>query len=172
MLRVPSSLDADTVQPASSTEIVEFNEDISVEAASESRTAKAIAFKIRAVEHMAVNNKAELKALIDQDLIIDLDGSGSLQEAGFGILKSWVGKLLGKYKTHYYGQEKVRLGIVLFGNGVIMPDGKTVSPAMDSQSLIGDKSTVSTPVATLPFNNGFANMAQASLESFGIIRNH
>ena len=66
MLRVPSSLDADTVQPASSTEIVEFNEDISVEAASESRTAEAIALKIRAVEYMAVNNKAELKVLIEE----------------------------------------------------------------------------------------------------------
>ena len=62
----PSSLDADTVQPASSTEIVEFNEDISVEAASESRTAEAIALKIRAVEYMAVNNKAELKVLIEE----------------------------------------------------------------------------------------------------------
>ena len=61
-----SSLDADTVQPASSTEIVEFNEDISVEAASESRTAEAIALKIRAVEYMAVNNKAELKVLIEE----------------------------------------------------------------------------------------------------------
>ena len=51
---------------SSSTEIVEFNEDISVEAASESRTAEAIALKIRAVEYMAVDNKAELKILIDE----------------------------------------------------------------------------------------------------------
>ena len=51
---------------ASSTEIVEFNEDISVEAASESRTSEAIALKIRAVEYMAVNNKAELKVLIEE----------------------------------------------------------------------------------------------------------
>ena len=44
------SLDADTVQPASTTEIVEFTEVISDEATTEIRTAAAIAFKIRAVD--------------------------------------------------------------------------------------------------------------------------
>ena len=43
------SLDADTVQLASTTEIVEFTEVISDEATTEIRTAAAIAFKIRAV---------------------------------------------------------------------------------------------------------------------------
>ena len=61
-----SSLDTITVQLAGTTEIVEFSEVISVEAATETRTAAAIAFKIRAVEYMAVNNKAELKALIEE----------------------------------------------------------------------------------------------------------
>ena len=61
-----SSLDAITVQLAGTTEIIEFSEVISVEAATETRTAAAIAFKIRAVEYMAVNNKAELKVLIEE----------------------------------------------------------------------------------------------------------
>jgi len=105
--------------------------------------------------------KGDEVCIADQDLIIALDGSGSLQEAGFSILKSWVGKLLGKYQTVYYGQEKVRLGIVLFGNGVIMPDGKTVSPAINSQSLTSDAAAVAQVVKELPFKKGFTNMAQA-----------
>ena len=60
------SFDADTVQPASTTEIVEFTEVISDEATTEIRTAAAIAFKIRAVEYMAVSNKVDLKALIEE----------------------------------------------------------------------------------------------------------
>ena len=44
---------------------------------------------------------------------------------------------------------------------VIMLDGKTVSLAINSQSLTGDKSRASTAVATLPFKKGFANMVQA-----------
>ena len=60
------SLDADTVQLASTTEIVEFTEVISDEATTEIRTAAAIAFKIRAVEYMAVSNKVDLKALIEE----------------------------------------------------------------------------------------------------------
>jgi len=99
--------------------------------------------------------------IADQDLIIAIDGSGSLQEAGFGILKSWVNSLLGRYKTEYYGQDKVRLGIVLFGNGVVMSDGKTVSPAINSQPLTGDSAAVVKAVNDLPFKKGFTNMAQA-----------
>ena len=60
-----NSLEADTIKLATSTDIAKLNEDISAEVASETRTAEAIALKIRAVEHMAVNNKAELKVLID-----------------------------------------------------------------------------------------------------------
>ena len=41
---------------------------------------------------------------------------------------------------------------------VIMLDGKTVAPAINSQSLTGDKSAVPTAVATLPFKKGFTNM--------------
>ena len=42
-----------------------------------------------------------------------------------------------------------------------MPDGNAVSLAINSQSLSGDKSMVSTVVAILPFKKGFTNMAQA-----------
>jgi hypothetical protein len=40
----------------------------------------------------------------------------------------------------------VKIGIVLFGNGVIMPDGKTVSPAILSQPLTFDLLAIETIV--------------------------
>jgi hypothetical protein len=96
-----------------------------------------------------------------QDLIIAIDGSGSLQEGGFKILIGYVAKLLERYETEYFGSEAMKLGIILFGNGVIMPDGKTVSPAINAQKLTFDKAAVKSTVEGLPFKKGFTNMAQA-----------
>jgi len=94
-------------------------------------------------------------------LIIAVDGSGSLQESGFKILKGFVTELLKRYETEYFGERTVKLGVVLFGNGVIMPDGKTVSPAINAQKLTFDKDAVKGVVEGLPFKKGFTNMAQA-----------
>jgi len=99
--------------------------------------------------------------IANQDLVVAVDGSGSLRAAGFDILKKFVKKLLARYQTEYFGSEAVKIGIVLFGNGVIMPDGKTVSPAILSQPLTFDMDAVVTTVADLPFKKGFTNMAQA-----------
>jgi len=96
-----------------------------------------------------------------QDLIIAIDGSGSLQAGGFKKLTNWVGELLKRYTTEYYGDRTVKLGVVLFGNGIIMPDGKTVSPAINAQKLTFDMDAVKSTVAGLPFKKGFTNMAQA-----------
>jgi len=96
-----------------------------------------------------------------QDLIIAVDGSGSVQESGFKILKGYVKELLKRYETEYFGERAVKIGIVLFGNGVIMPDGKTVSPAINAQKLTFDKDAIGDVVEGLPFKKGFTNMAQA-----------
>jgi hypothetical protein len=96
-----------------------------------------------------------------QDLVVAVDGSGSVRASGFDILKKFVEKLLARYQTEYFGSEAVKIGIVLFGNGVIMPDGKTVSPAILSQPLTFDMNAVVTAVKDLPFKKGFTNMAQA-----------
>jgi hypothetical protein len=97
----------------------------------------------------------------NQDLVIAVDGSGSIREAGFDILKKFVETLLKRYETMYWGGEAVKIGIVLFGNGVIMPDGKSVSPAILSSPLTFDMEAVMTTVKGLPFKKGFTNMAQA-----------
>jgi uncharacterized protein YegL len=84
-----------------------------------------------------------------------------LQAKGFETLKKYVKTLLNRYQTQYYGEKTVKIGIVLFGNGVIMPDGKTVSPAISAQPLSSDLNEVITAVEGLPFKKGFTNMAQA-----------
>jgi hypothetical protein len=96
-----------------------------------------------------------------QDLVVAIDGSGSVKSGGFEIMKKFVKKLLSRYQTEYWGNEAVKLGIVLFGNGVIMPDGKTVSPAILAKPLTFAMADVQAAVEGLPFKKGFTNMAQA-----------
>jgi hypothetical protein len=96
-----------------------------------------------------------------QDLVVAIDGSGSVRTAGFNILKKFVKKMLSRYQTEYWGDDAVKLGIVLFGNGEIMKDGKTVSPAILEQPLTFSMESVMTKLDGLEFKRGFTNMAQA-----------
>jgi len=96
-----------------------------------------------------------------QDLVIGLDGSGSVRESGFKILKAYAETLLKRYQMAYFGEPAMRIGVMLFGNGIIMPDGKTVSPARNLQKLTGSMDQVTAAVSGAPFKKGFTNMAQA-----------
>jgi len=96
-----------------------------------------------------------------QDLIVAVDGSGSLQEAGFNTLKAFTLSLLTKYQTEYFGATAMKVGVLQFGNGVILGDGRTVSPAINVQPLTADLALVKTAFENLPFKKGFTNMAQA-----------
>jgi len=96
-----------------------------------------------------------------QDLILAVDGSGSLQEPGFNTLKSFTLTLLQKYQTEYFGASAMKVGVLQFGNGVILGDGRTVSPAINVQPLTQDLALVKTALENLPFKKGFTNMAQA-----------
>jgi len=97
----------------------------------------------------------------NQDLVIAIDGSGSVREDGFNILKSYAVALIAKYEATYFGASAMKVGIVEFGNGIIMEDGVTVSPAMNVQPLTTDMSTVKTAVEGMVQKKGFTNMAQA-----------
>jgi hypothetical protein len=104
--------------------------------------------------------------IAQQDLVIAVDGSGSVRESGFKILKSFTKTLLQRYKSKYWGQSAVKIGVVLFGNGVLIPDpsqdGKEiVSPALNKCKLTGDIKVVEKAVDDLPYKKGFTNMAQA-----------
>jgi len=96
-----------------------------------------------------------------QDLIVAVDGSGSVREAGFDILKKYTAALMDRYQTEYFGDDAMKIGVVLFGNGIIMPDGVTVSPAINAQKLTFDMDAVHAAVEGMPWKKGFSNMAQA-----------
>jgi hypothetical protein len=99
--------------------------------------------------------------IANQDLIIAIDGSGSVREDGFNILKTFALDVLSKYQSEYYGAGAMKVGLIEFGNGIIMPDGVTVSPAMNVQPLTADLGAVKGAVEGLAQKKGFTNMAQA-----------
>ena len=74
-----------------------------------------------------------------QDVVLGFDGSGSVTASNFDILKNYGLALIQNYQMQYFGEKAIRMGIMQFGNGVIMPDGKTVSPAINAHKLTSDK---------------------------------
>merc|ERR1719198_1233458 len=97
----------------------------------------------------------------NQDLVIAIDGSGSVRENGFNILKNYALDLLSKYQSEYFGAQSMKVGLVEFGNGIIMEDGETVSPAMNLHALTSDLGAIKTALEGMVQKKGFTNMAQA-----------
>merc|ERR1719333_28354 len=95
-----------------------------------------------------------------QDLVISIDGSGSLSEGGFKAIKDFAANLAEKYMGTYYGHEDMKIGVVQFGNGEILDDG-TVTDAITIQGLTGDMFKVKKAIEGLAYQKGFTNMAQA-----------
>lgn len=96
-----------------------------------------------------------------QDVVVAIDGSGSVQQSGFDTLKKFAETVVSRYQTKYYGRKRAKMGICQFGNGEIMSDGKTITPAIIVQSLTFNQQDVLNAVKGLPFKKGFTNMAQA-----------
>lgn len=96
-----------------------------------------------------------------QDLLIAIDGSGSVRDSGFLALKNYALDLLSRYRSQYYGAQTMKVGLIEFGNGIIMEDGVTVSPAMNVHTLTHDLSSVKTAIEGMVQKKGFTNMAQA-----------
>ena len=96
-----------------------------------------------------------------QDLIIAIDGSGSVRDSGFLTLKDYALNLLSKYRSEYSSSAKMKIGLIEFGNGIIMQDGVTVSPAMNVHTLTSDLSSIKTSLEGMIQKKGFTNMAQA-----------
>jgi len=96
-----------------------------------------------------------------QDLVIAIDGSGSVREDGFNILKNYAVDLLSRYQAEYFGSAAMKIGIIEFGNGIIMEDGVTVSPAMNVHTISSDLASVKTSIEGMVQKKGFTNMAQA-----------
>merc|ERR1719450_1236957 len=66
-----------------------------------------------------------------QDLVIAVDGSGSVKQEGFDIIKKFAKNLTSMYQSVYYGVEDMRIGLVLFGNGEYFDNG-TVQAAIEA----------------------------------------
>merc|ERR1711865_1005034 len=99
--------------------------------------------------------------IAQQDLIIAVDGSGSLREGGFNTIKNYALNLLSKYHSQYFGAGAMKVGVIEFGNGIIMEDGVTVSPAMNVHTLTADLGSVKSAIEGMVQKKGFTNMAQA-----------
>merc|ERR1719282_43504 len=95
-----------------------------------------------------------------QDLVIALDGSGSVKQEGFDYIKKFALNLTSKYQSTYYGVEDMRIGLVLFGNGEYFDNG-TVAAAIEVVEITSDLDSVSTAIEGLQWQRGFTNMMQA-----------
>mmetsp|Transcript_26061 Transcript_26061/g.82395 ORF Transcript_26061/g.82395 Transcript_26061/m.82395 type:complete len:1002 (-) Transcript_26061:73-3078(-) len=99
-----------------------------------------------------------------QDLIIAIDGSGSLKEEGFKILKNFAVEFTQRYQSMAYGITTIRMGVLIFGQGRLIsnPDGTTtIAPAENVQALTDDLDAVREAIGKLEWQRGFTNMAQA-----------
>jgi hypothetical protein len=99
-----------------------------------------------------------------QDLVIALDASGSLREKGYDIVRAFAANLTDKYKSKYFGEAAIKMGVSLFGNGhlIDMPrGGTTIKPAINLQGLTFDLPAVKTQIQETKWQRGFTNMAQA-----------
>jgi len=94
------------------------------------------------------------------DLIIAVDGSGSISEKGFATLRDFVAALVGRFEGRAYGVDAMQVGVVLFGNGKVMPDG-SISDGTIVSPLSSDMKGVQAAVGGMAWKKGFTNLAQA-----------
>lgn len=97
------------------------------------------------------------------DVVLALDGSGSVTGKGFEVLKTFALKVIDKLQSEAYGSEAVRVSIVQFGNGHLK-DG-VVSDAELVLPLSSDMGEAKDAIKKLTWQRGFTNMAQAILKA-------
>merc|ERR1740127_329298 len=98
-----------------------------------------------------------------QDLVLTVDGSGSLRESGFEIVRNFAANLTTRYQSVYYGVEDMKVGLVYFGNGQLeaQPDGTTnIAEALYVQGITADLALVEAKIRDMNWLRGFTNMAQ------------
>merc|ERR1719324_906585 len=104
------------------------------------------------------------KCMAQMDLILALDGSGSLREEGYDTLKTFAIEYIKLMKKEAYGNPAVRVGAIQFGNGMILKQKGTtdtlVSGAKKIASLNGDLKKVEEKIKATVWEKGFTNLAQ------------
>jgi len=90
------------------------------------------------------------------ELVIAIDSSGSITEAGFDIFKEFAAKIVRRMMA------PVQVGVVLFGNGKLDLETNVISDAkVITDNLEGDMEAVATQIEGMIIHKGFTNMAQA-----------
>ncbi len=103
------------------------------------------------------------------DVVLAVDGSGSLRATGFAMLQNFTGELAKKFVGKKYKRKAMKVGVVQFGQGEIEADG-TVSPAKIMQPLTHKMKLVGAAIKKMKWEMGFTNMAQAFTMSENLFR--
>lgn len=104
------------------------------------------------------------------DFIVAIDGSGSLREKGYEVLKDFAARLVARFQGEKYGSGAAKVGVVQFGNGMIMKD-RTISAAKLIHALDSDTEAVAAAIRKTEWEKGFTNLAQAFATAEMITRN-
>ena len=77
---------------------------------------------------------AECKAQVEEILFTNICVVRQVRNA---VMEDSTVNLTGRYEGMYFGVEQMQVGVLLFGNGAVMPDG-TIAPAINVQGLTFD----------------------------------
>lgn len=124
------------------------------------------------------------ECLAKQDVVIAIDGSGSVKEFGFKVLQEFAASLAehfrGSVKDFVYNEETgeeeekevtaVQTAIIQFGQGVLGKNN-TVGGADIVQELVADNKATAEGLRALKWRKGFTNMAQAFMASDTVFLN-
>jgi len=98
------------------------------------------------------------------DLVIAIDASGSITEAGFDIMKEFAARIVKRLMA------PVQVGVVLFGNGKLDFETNVISNAkVITDNLEGDMEGVVKKIDGMIIHKGFTNMAQAFTTSKSVL---
>jgi hypothetical protein len=98
------------------------------------------------------------------DLVIAIDSSGSITEAGFDILKELALRIVKRMMA------PVQVGVVLFGNGKLDLETNIISDAkVMTDNLESDMEAVASKIEGMIIHKGFTNMAQAFTKSKDVL---
>jgi len=114
------------------------------------------------------------ECLAKVDIVVAIDGSGSVKKKGFKVLKDFAAEFVKHFRgktddqvqneeTGEYEKKEVtaaQIGVIQFGNGVL-DENNVVGPAEIIQGLSADTKAVSGKIEGLGWRKGFTNMAQA-----------
>jgi hypothetical protein len=106
-----------------------------------------------------------------QDLIIAIDGSGSMREGGFETIRKFAANLTGRYESTYQGIGATHVGVLLFGQGTLEADG-TIGGAKMVHALSADVAGAKAAIEELEWQRGITNMAQAFTLADRMLREH